>query len=751
MLALGLLGALASPWVQGAPPASSRTQELPLLRVTADDTRVTHSARLVFDGRPIDDQAGDGVVWIEGSGLTIECSGTLRAPARAPETRRGIGLVLRGRDITLRGANLRGFGIGVLAEGVDGVTLERADVREGFAQRLNSTPLLEDAGDWLRPHDNDAGEWLRDYGAALALRDCVRIAIEGARVRSCQNGIVLERVQGGRLVGNDASFLSGWGLALWRSSGLEIRSNRFDFCVRGYSHGVYNRGQDSAGILMFEQCRENRLVGNSASHGGDGIFAFAGREALELEAASGSEPRGGVDRNLFEGNRLSHNAAHGLELTFSFDNQIRSNRFEDNAICGVWLGYGRRSRVERNLFADNGDAGYGTERGGINAEHAQDLWIAENLFRGAQPGVRLWSDADEALAASAWVRAHGQGTLRVALARNRFEGQAPWIELVDCGPVALDPPLKAPELAADGPSLEALVGPLGESASPPGWNWPKPAPAPPELAGGAGARGLLGAEELLRGDGLLPPGAPQDRAAIVIEPYGPYDWEHLWLEPTPAPAGRLGFRLLGPGSNPRFELQAGPELVLETERGAGESLIRGLAHVVAREPGLWPFELHAHTDEESVRCAGSLLALRWRVAAFATPFDPRQDPAAFAAQAAATARVELPALRLPFGSRGPGDLPVAPASWRDLPADRFGIAAAAEAPLPPGRYVLRTLSDDGLRVHLDGRTVIDDWTWHGPRPAEHAFELEQARTLSLQVEHFELDGWSTLEVWIEPR
>ena len=29
--------------------------------------------------------------------------------------------------------------------------------------------------------------------------------------------------------------------------------NRVDWCVRGYSHTFYNRGQDSAGILIYEQ------------------------------------------------------------------------------------------------------------------------------------------------------------------------------------------------------------------------------------------------------------------------------------------------------------------------------------------------------------------------------------------------------------------------------------------------------------------------------------------------------------------
>ena len=36
---------------------------------------------------------------------------------------------------------------------------------------------------------------------------------------------------------------------MWRSSATSFHRNAFDFCVRGYSHGVYNRGQDSAGIL----------------------------------------------------------------------------------------------------------------------------------------------------------------------------------------------------------------------------------------------------------------------------------------------------------------------------------------------------------------------------------------------------------------------------------------------------------------------------------------------------------------------
>ena len=52
--------------------------------------------------------------------------------------------------------------------------------------------------------------------------------------------------------------------------------NRIDWCVRGYSHGFYNRGQDSAGLLMYEQSSRNTVAYNSVTHGGDGLFLWAG-------------------------------------------------------------------------------------------------------------------------------------------------------------------------------------------------------------------------------------------------------------------------------------------------------------------------------------------------------------------------------------------------------------------------------------------------------------------------------------------
>ena len=108
-------------------------------------------------------------------------------------------------------------------------------------------------------------DWKVRYDATAA-RDAFlegeRARIRRVRARNTQNGIMLDRVTNSKIYDNDCSVLSGWGLAMWRCSRNLVSRNAFDFCVRGYSHGVYNRGQDSAGIMMFEQNNDNIIAEN---------------------------------------------------------------------------------------------------------------------------------------------------------------------------------------------------------------------------------------------------------------------------------------------------------------------------------------------------------------------------------------------------------------------------------------------------------------------------------------------------------
>jgi parallel beta-helix repeat protein len=370
---------------------------------------------------------------IAADGLTVELAGELRGAAAdaAPDGYRGVGILVTGKNVTLRGARVAGYKVGIHAVGADGLVLEDCDVSGNFRQRLRSTKEKEADEDWLDPHHNDAGEWLANYGAGIYVERSEGVVVRRCRARAGQNGLVLDRCGEAQVYDNDFSFLSGWGIALWRSSDNVIARNACDFCIRGYVHGVYNRGQDSAGILLFEQCSRNVIAENSATHCGDGFFAFAGQEALGgVPAPAGFEHAGkGNNDNRIERNDFSYAAAHGLELTFSSGNEIRFNRLVGNSICGIWAGYSQKTLVYCNEIAENGASGYGLERGGINIEHGKDNEIVSNRFRANECGIHLWWDEDSHLVSMPWSLANGTESIRNLILENRFDGDRLAIQL----------------------------------------------------------------------------------------------------------------------------------------------------------------------------------------------------------------------------------------------------------------------------------------------------------------------------------
>ncbi len=261
-------------------------QALSDLRVTSDDVLVSQSCRIVIPpDTVIEDKNNNGVIQVVASNIEIQFAqgAVLRGSPKdqRPDQYRGYGIRIEGQtNVTIHGTRISGFWAGLWATRTNGLTLEAIDASDNRRAYLRSTPLAEDGGDWLFPHDNDGNEWLNNYGAAIYVEDANHIIVRGCTVRHGQNALCIDRVSDSKIYDNDFSFNSGWGIAMWRCNRNVITRNACDFCVRGYSHGVYNRGQDSAGILMFEQNNENIIAENSATHGGDGLFGFAGREAL---------------------------------------------------------------------------------------------------------------------------------------------------------------------------------------------------------------------------------------------------------------------------------------------------------------------------------------------------------------------------------------------------------------------------------------------------------------------------------------
>ncbi len=756
-----LAAASAAPGTPGTPGATSATVPTDagqptggadIVVVDRDDVVVRGSAIVRFTGEPIVDDEGDGVLHVEGDGTVVRLIGHLRG-ARSdatPESLEGVGIAVRGEDVSIAGGRVSGFRVGLEAVGTDGLAIVGLELDGGFRQRLRSTPQAEATGDWLWPHVNDGGEWAERYGAALRVVDASNVSLREITVRNWQNGLMLERVTDSVVADCDASFLSGWGLALWRVERTLVARNAFDFCIRGYSHGVYNRGQDSAGILMFEQCSDNVVVRNSATHGGNGLFGFAGRTALgdvpEEERRDAAWYRGrGCNGNLFAENDFSHAAAHGLELTFSFGNRITANAFTGNAICGVWAGFSQDTLIDGNELVGNGEAGYGLERGGVNVEHGSGNRILANVFRDNACGVHLWNDPAEGLYALPWGQANEPGSRDNAVIDNVFTGNETAIHLRDNGSLVLagneladagDPPIDADE--ASRAAIER----------------------PAEIPGALLDRPPVDVDAILAEAGIGPGRDPRGarahlggRAAILMNAYGPWDHEGLLLRRV----GRTDlfdeWQVLGPDGpvdprtlEDRLSVRGEVQLSMRDE---------SFAVLPALQPLVAPYELRlAVPGGRDLVAAGTVRRSQWNVVAFPWERDPLEDPAGWRRDADRFGvSIIRFGLRLPFGDEGPAEHMGLRAREAGIPPDRFGVLGETSLQVPAGRWRLRTTSDDGIRVRLDDELVIDDWTIHAPREAVHEFTVENERMVLVAVEYFENTGYAWLDVdleWVGP-
>jgi hypothetical protein len=72
---------------------------------------------------------------------------------------------------------------------------------------------------------------------------------------------------------------------------------------------------------------------------------------------------------------------------------------------------------------------------------------------------------------------------------------------------------------------------------------------------------------------------------------------------------------------------------------------------------------------------------------------------------------------------------------------------------PPqtGDYRLTTLSDDGVRLWLDGRLLIDDWTDHAPAEDHATVALTAGRAVDLKIEYYQGGGGAVARLkWTRP-
>jgi parallel beta-helix repeat protein len=655
---------------------------------------------------------------IRGSNLTVDFTGvTLRgAPAEAdPDTFTGLAvLVDGGENVTIKNLSAHGYKIGVLARRSAKLHITGANLSHNWKPRLYSLVEHESLLDWMSYHKNDRDEWI-ESGAGIYLAESDEAEIDHTTIVQGQNGLMLARSNGAKIWNNNFSFLSGLGIALYRASGNTIQHNKVDWCVRGYSHTFYNRGQDSAGILIYEQSNKNIVAFNSVTHGGDGLFLWAGQSTMDTG-------EGGANDNVFFDNDFSFAPANGIEATFS-RNVFYGNRVEGNW-HGIWGGYSFDSWIAANKFARNGEA--------IAIEHGQDNRITENQFDGDEVAIRLWKNPTQD---PNWGYAKRRDTRSrdYVIAGNTFVGTPTALKVTDTQNVRVLTNVfeKVGTVAVlMGDTRNFGVG--DEVAVPIRPRSTLEVALPKALPGGMDAK--------------IPDAERRGRDAIVVDDWGPYDWKSpkLWPEGR-SDATPLKLRALGPPGEWKVASVRGA--TIEPSSGRVPSTIT--VTPAASKP--------IDFDVKLTYVGGAVTGPRGATAAAGTPYSfgysrffapidwqvryytfdaasgPDKNADAFTRVLAGTPVKTDRREALDYMSGG--------AIADGLPRDRVALVAEGAVELPAGQYSIRTISDDGIRVWMDDERIIDRWT-----PHESAVDTVPVTggKRRFKVEYFEIGGFAEL-------
>ena len=668
------------------------------------------------------------VITVRGDNITVDFDGATMegtAPDANPDVAAGIAIrVDGGSNVRILNARIRGYKIGIMARRTRGLSLIANDLSYNWKPRLFSLIEHESLIDWLSFHRNDKEEWLR-YGAGAYLADVTGGEIRGNTVVQGMNGLMLVRSNGLRIWNNNFSFNSGVGIGLYRSSNDTIMHNRVDYNVRGYSERFYRRGQDSADLLIYEQSSNNVVAYNSMTHGGDGVFLWAGQSTMDTGV-------GGANDNLFYGNDFSFAPANGIEATFS-RNTFIANRIEGSEY-GVWAGYSFNSTIVGNQFLGN--------RTGIAIEHGQDNLIASNTFSDDSTAIRVWGDPIEP---SEWgypkhrdtrsrdyriennlfsdnrVGVRAASTTGLNLTSNRFVGVDSVMVVRDSTKYELVRNKETNGKAERGPEAERIPREFSRLAPRPFRNGFMPFRA--------------SANSLAR----------RPRSAIIVDKWGPYDWRSPKLWPTDSShALPLRLRVLGPPGRWRVVSQRGIASAMPATGRTDDTI------AVTPKPdsiGDWALELE-YIGAATVSPRGERSSAGTPYSFSYTRFEPgvdwtqrfykwsdstgdlRKAPASPLAFANATPILTLKAPRLDFqGYR---------AFRPDLPREFFAAEATGTVDLAPGEYTLRTISDDGIRVWVDGVLVIDNWM---PHESALDFATLQGGRHEIRAQYYQADGW----------
>ncbi len=657
------------------------------------------------------------VIRIKGNNITVDFNNALLLGSnnkQLPNEFYGLALLIEGNNITIKNARVSGYKVAVTAKGCTNLKIEHSDFSYNYRQQLQSTWQHEDVSDWMSYHHNENDEWLR-YGAGIYLKDCSKTVIQNNIITGGQCALMMMRSNDGLITDNDFSFNSAIGIGMYRSSRNNILHNKLDFNVRGHSHGFYHRGQDSAGILIFEQCNENVFAYNSVTHSGDGFFLWAGQTTMDTG-------EGGCNDNLLYKNDFSYAPTNGIEVTFS------KNRIFYNIIkgCdhGIWGGYSWQSSINGNEFEKN--------RVGIAIEHGQSNVINYNTFIGnIQDGIKLWARKQQP---SDWGYANKRKTTSMfyRILDNTFQNENN----------AINASLTDNIFINDNKFINCIREIKADSTV---------------TNLGIKPKDLVDSGEVFpdiiysfKQKNIPVVTFPKGRSQMRITEWGPYDFRYPILFLKKIDSNQVyHFDVLGPKGKFKIKNSKGVTNISQTE-------------------GMFPAEITAQKNAEDVQ-----LKMEYTGEAFTDQFGRRQSANKafdfsfrdykpdinwnvnwYSWDAALNPNKNYDLFKTVYNNtpvKTEQTKKVDYTWWgsigKNLPADSFSIVATGTVEVEKGSYQLSVTADDLVKVFVDGRLMIDFWDvtrYKYDEDTHHNATIELNGKHTIRIEQVENSGYATL-------
>ena len=349
---------------------------------------------------PVSGQEEMGVLRVVGQkDMTLDLRGVVfeaAAGALPAEGVPGRGIVLEDCDsITIVGGVLRGYTTPITVRNSKSIRLREVQIEGFWREALESTVTRDSGADWLEP-----GKFLEEgWGgmqAGIEVYGSTDVVVQGCRARQGAIGLVLNETKDALVVGNDFSFLSAFGVVVAGGRDHTIAHNSLEYNVRGYSHGSYASGQESAGLLVVGNSQNNRLAFNRLTHCGSGISLFG----VGIQAP--------VHNRLY-GNDCRHAIFAGVKSFNSRDTLVQNN---DLSAAGR---FGMHSEADVEIVLLDNEAADVTGTG-IGLFSSSKGSLLQNRVLRNQIGLEIaWSQSDARASVGGASKDHH-------VLGNRFEG-----------------------------------------------------------------------------------------------------------------------------------------------------------------------------------------------------------------------------------------------------------------------------------------------------------------------------------------